>query len=138
MATPAQSSGADRPTVTRFLKRLSPSGLLDGEGLQAALRDVPREQRDDSLALAEHLVRTGHLSRFQARKLLKGAALGLILGPYQVLAPIGRGGMGTVYMARDSRSGGLVALQGLPPDRARAEGRVLAPFPREKGLFRGG
>src|SRR5262249_42538721 len=67
---------------------------------------------------------------------LKGAALGLILGPYQVLAPIGRGGMGTVYMARDSRSGGLVALKVLPPDRARAEGRMLARFQREMELCR--
>src|SRR5262245_48280329 len=136
MATSSQSSGADRPTVPRFLKSVLRSGLLDREGLQSALRGVPREQRDDAVALADHLVRTGHLSRFQARKLLKGAALGLILGPYQVLAPIGRGGMGTVYMARDSRSGGLVALKVLPPDRARAEERMLARFQREMELSR--
>jgi serine/threonine protein kinase len=137
MATPSQSSGADHPpTVARFLKSVLRSGLLDREGLQAALRGVPREQRDDALALADHLVKTGYLSRFQARKLLKGAALGLILGPYQVLAPIGRGGMGTVYMARDSRSGGLVALKVLPPHRARAEERMLARFRREMELSR--
>src|SRR5207248_4689373 len=136
MATPSQSSGADPPTVARFLKSVLRSGLLDREGLRSALRGAPREQRDDALALADHLVKTGHLSRFQARKLLKGAALGLILGPYQVLAPIGRGGMGTVYMARDSRSGGLVALKVLPPHRARAEGRMLARFQREMELSR--
>ena len=49
---------------------------------------MPREQRHDSDAVAEHLVRAGKLSRFQARKLLEGTARGLVLGPFQVLAPV--------------------------------------------------
>src|SRR5205085_5448523 len=103
--------GTHPPTVDDFLRSVLRSGLLDRDGLQAALRGVPRERRDDPQALADHLIRTGHLSRFQARKLLKGAALGLMLGPFQVLAPVGRGGMGTVYLARDSRTNGLAALK---------------------------
>jgi serine/threonine protein kinase len=39
--------------------------------------------------------------------------------------------MGTVYLARDSRSQQLVALKVLPPKRAREEKRVLARFQRE-------
>ena len=107
------------------------SGLLNRAELQESLRSVPRERRDDPQALADHLVAHGKLTRFQARKLLEGTPLGLVLGPYQILAPIGKGGMGTVYLARDSRSQMLLALKVLPPKRAREEERILARFRRE-------
>jgi serine/threonine protein kinase len=121
-------------TVDDFLRTVLRSRLLDRERLQEALRGVPRPQRGDARALADHLVRQGKLSRFQAHKLLKGTALGLLLGPYQILAPIGRGGMSTVYLARDSRGGQLLALKVLPPSKARKEERMLKRFQREMEL----
>ncbi|HWG42583.1 MAG TPA: serine/threonine-protein kinase [Gemmataceae bacterium] len=127
---------ADAPTVEGFLKTVLKSGLLDRAQLQDALRDVPKEQRDDPHALAEHLVRKGKLSRFQAGKILRGTGKGLLLGHFQVLSPIGRGGMSTVYLARDERSGELVALKLLPPSRWRNEERLLARFQREMELSR--
>jgi serine/threonine protein kinase len=42
---------------------------------------------------------------------------GTRLGPYEVLAPIGAGGMGEVYQARDTRLGRDVAIKILPRDR---------------------
>jgi serine/threonine protein kinase len=129
-------SGAQLPPVEGFLKTVLRSGLMDRAQLQEALRDVPREQRDDPQALADHLVRKGKLSRFQAGKILRGTGKGLLLGHFQVLAPIGRGGMGTVYLARDERSGELVALKLLPPSRWRGEERLLARFQREMELSR--
>jgi serine/threonine protein kinase len=55
---------------------------------------------------------------------------GTRLGPYDVLAPIGAGGMGEVYRARDTRLDRSVALKVLPPEFAsRAE--LRARFERE-------
>jgi serine/threonine protein kinase len=136
MQPPPLPPGAGSPTVDDFLRNVLRSGLLDRDRLQEALRHLPRRDRDDPRAMAEHLIKGGHLSRFQANKLLKGRAVGLVLGPFQVLAPLGRGGMGTVYLARDSRSGQLIALKVLAPRRARNQERVRMRFLREMELSR--
>jgi len=122
------------PEVKTFLKSVLKSGLLDSEQLQSAVRAAPPDSQAAPEALAEHFVRSGKLSRYQAQKLLQGTVLGLVLGPYQVLSPLGKGGMGAVYLARDSRDLKLVALKILPPKRAREEQRYLARFQREMDL----
>src|SRR3982074_1360113 len=40
---------------------------------------------------------------------------GAKLGPYEIVAPIGAGGMGEVWRARDTRIGRDVAIKILPP-----------------------
>jgi eukaryotic-like serine/threonine-protein kinase len=52
------------------------------------------------------------------------------LGPYEILAPLGRGGMGEVYRARDPRLGREVAIKALTAEFARDPER-LARFRRE-------
>jgi serine/threonine protein kinase len=118
-------------TAEEFLRAVLRSGLLELDELKASLKGVPRELRGDPQVLGNHLVRAGKLSRFQAAKLLRGMSQGLVLGPFQLLAPIGKGGMGTVFLARDSRSQQLVALKILPPKKARTEERMLVRFRRE-------
>ena len=55
---------------------------------------------------------------------------GTRLGPYEILAPIGAGGMGEVYRARDTRLERDVAIKCLP-DAVAADPDRLARFRRE-------
>jgi serine/threonine protein kinase len=48
-----------------------------------------------------------------------GLAPGTRLGAYEIAAPIGAGGMGEVYRARDTRIDRTVAIKILPADFAR-------------------
>jgi Tol biopolymer transport system component/tRNA A-37 threonylcarbamoyl transferase component Bud32 len=52
------------------------------------------------------------------------------LGPYEILAPIGAGGMGEVYRARDTRLGRTVAIKMLPAEFA-GDARLRARLERE-------
>jgi hypothetical protein len=79
-------------------------------------------------------------SRYTLDKETQQVQPGTRLGPYEVTAPIGAGGMGEVYRARDTRLGRDVAIKVLPaefaadPDRlrrfeqeARAAGQLNHP-----------
>src|SRR4051812_5418082 len=45
------------------------------------------------------------------------------LGPYEIIAPLGAGGMGEVYRARDTQLGREVAIKIISPERAANEER---------------
>ena len=55
---------------------------------------------------------------------------GTRLGPYEILAPVGAGGMGEVYRARDTRLERTVALKVLPPHLSGSE-EIRQRFERE-------
>jgi Tol biopolymer transport system component len=57
-------------------------------------------------------------------------AAGARLGPYEILAPLGAGGMGEVWSARDTRLGREVAIKVLPPEFA-LDGDRLGRFEQE-------
>src|ERR1051325_3156907 len=56
------------------------------------------------------------------------------LGPYEIVAPLGAGGMGEVYRARDSRLNRYVAIKTLPAGFANDPAR-MARFEREAQLL---
>src|SRR5262245_30055927 len=57
-------------------------------------------------------------------------AAGTRLGPYEIVAPLGAGGMGEVYRARDTRLGREVAVKVLPAALA-SDAERLKRFERE-------
>jgi serine/threonine protein kinase len=102
-------------TSTEFLEVLEKSGLVSTEELRRNLGSrIPRE----SVKLANHLVHTKVLTEFQAKQLLAGKHRGLLLGPYKILKPIGKGGMGAVYLAEHTTLSRKVALKILHQDEA--------------------
>jgi Tol biopolymer transport system component len=61
-------------------------------------------------------------------------AAGTRLGPYEIVAPLGAGGMGEVYRARDTKLGRDVAIKILP-DVFAADSDRVARFQREAQLL---
>ncbi|MFY9549592.1 MAG: protein kinase [Thermoanaerobaculia bacterium] len=57
-------------------------------------------------------------------------AAGTRLGPYEILSPLGAGGMGEVYRGQDSRLGREVAVKVLP-ERLAGDPKSLSRFERE-------
>jgi serine/threonine protein kinase len=56
------------------------------------------------------------------------------LGPYEIVSPLGAGGMGEVYRAKDTRLDREVAIKVLPDSMTRDKERVLR-FEREVKLL---
>jgi serine/threonine protein kinase len=121
-------------TVDDFLRLVLKSGVVERERLQSALRTVPMAERGAPKSIADNLVANKLLTPFQAQKLLAGVSVGLKLGPYIIQTPIGKGGMGTVYLAKDSRTDLPAAIKVVSPKRVQEGQRHLARFQREMVL----
>ncbi|HJZ94844.1 MAG TPA: serine/threonine-protein kinase, partial [Gemmataceae bacterium] len=132
--------------LDRFVRALRRSGLVAPARIEQLIDTAPKAVARDPDRLGEFLVERGALTHFQVVKLKQGTWQGLVLGAYHILSPLAKGGMGTVYLARDTRRAdgktrdgkkgekALVALKVLPPKRAREEDRMLARFLREMDL----
>lgn len=139
---PSAESPPDDPTPGAFLRTLRLSRLITSDVLDTALEAAPPSARASARSLAEHLIVIGELTHYQTEKLLAGRWRGLVVGEYHILAPLGRGGMGTVYLAKSLAKPAvppyplfpLVALKVLPPKRAREDERTLLRFRREMEL----
>jgi eukaryotic-like serine/threonine-protein kinase len=119
------------PTTSReLLEVVRKSGLVEEERLGLYLQRLRDEEGlpVERTALAERLVRDGLLTAFQARRLLRGKANGFFLGKYKVLRPLGKGGMGQVFLAEQGALERPVALKVLATRHAEkpaAIGRFL-------------
>src|SRR5215470_17900083 len=63
-------------------------------------------------------------------------AVGTRLGPYEIVSPIGAGGMGEVYLATDTRLNRRVAIKILPPQWS-ADLDMKSRFEREAKIIAG-
>src|SRR3954467_9880441 len=121
------------PKASRFWQVALQSGLIDAGALQACFEAIAPEKR-----VAEHLdrrlarqaVQAKRLTIWQAQQLLSGRSSGFKIGKYILIDMIGQGGMGRVYLARDSRLNRRVALKILSPERINNP-RAIARFQRE-------
>ncbi len=117
----------EAPTLNLLLTQIAALGVLT-PGQLADGRAAISRSADGQVLLAE-LTRRGLLTEFQAAHLRSGRAEELVLGAYLLLAPIGAGGMGQVYKARDRELGRLAAVKVIRPDLL--SGATAARFRRE-------
>jgi serine/threonine protein kinase len=122
------------PQASRFWQATLRSGLMEAEGLTACWNAVPPAKRDFpehiDRRLAWQAVQSGALTLWQAQQLLAGRTDGFEVDRYVLLNLIGQGGMGRVYLARDTRLTRQVALKILSSERVNNP-RAIARFQRE-------
>lgn len=122
------------PRTSRFWKETLRYGLLDEATLQSCWDAIPPEKREDPDAIDRRLARQAiasqHLTLWQGQQIVAGRAAALRMGKYIVLDIIGKGGMGLVFLARDTRLRRLVAIKILSRERMTST-RAVARFERE-------
>lgn len=121
------------PQTSRFWQASLQSRLIDVAELTACWKALPPEKQvADQLdrRLARQAVQAGLLTLWQAQQLLAGRSTGFKIDRYVLLDMIGQGGMGRVYLAKDSRLNRRVALKILSPERVNNP-RAIARFQRE-------
>ena len=122
------------PQTSRFWQATILSGLMDAQALTACWNRIPPEKRDEpehiDRRLARQAVQANALTLWQAQQLLAGRTSGYKVDRYVLLDLIGQGGMGRVYLARDTRLNRRVALKILSPERI-SNPRAIARFQRE-------
>src|SRR4051794_28513114 len=121
------------PSACRFWQVGLQSGLMDAQGLQACWDALPPDKRTPDAVdrrLARTAVQTGKLTLWQAQQLVAGRSTGFKIDRYVLLELIGQGGMGRVYLARDTRLNRRVAIKILSPERVNNP-RAIARFHRE-------
>ena len=103
-------------TGEKFIEIVRRSGLVS----EASFADYAGQPSlaENAHSMAAALVRAGLLTQFQARLLLAGKYRGLVLGNYKLLDQIGRGGMGTVYLAEHTSLKRKAAVKVLSNDQA--------------------
>jgi serine/threonine-protein kinase len=122
--TSASAPALDDAT-REFVRRTMQAGLVELADIKKVVVSLMADQAVFSPErLAEGLVGADLLTPWQSRKLLAGKARGFHLGNYQLLRPLGRGGMGVVFLARHSVMNRLMALKILPSEAAKDARRI--------------
>lgn len=120
------------PAVADFLDVVRRSGIVPENQLEQLLEEFrTRTDLDTPAKTADELVAREVLTRWQADKLLQGKFRNFVLGPYRIMRPLGRGGMGTVYLAQHSVMRRYCAIKVLPSRSSKDESSMLDRFYRE-------
>src|SRR5436305_1260873 len=102
--------------VAELVKVLREQALLEPAQMDA-VRGVLQGKFQDPQALVADLVQRGWLTKYQADLLLRGRADELVLGSYLLLEPLGEGGMGQVFKARQRKLGRIDAVKVVRAER---------------------
>ncbi len=97
--------------VDSFLDLLEKSQLLSPEEFASACERFGLRDLDSAERAARRLVGAKLLTTYQAQRLLLGRSRGFLIDRYKVLAILGFGGMGRIYIAEDTATGEEVALK---------------------------
>lgn len=116
-------------TRKSFRKVVLHSGLVSAERL-SAIDAEHEEETQTAEQFSALLVDQGDVTEWQAQKLLQAKHRGFHLGNFQLQFKLARGGMSTIYAARDCTSGKDCVLKVLPLSRV-TEASYLPRFQRE-------
>jgi serine/threonine protein kinase len=117
-------------TVDDFVRLVLDSHILSQDQLDDWMAQRAHILPGDSAGVAAALVHDKVLTPYQAQVLKGGHSHGLVLGKYEILCPLGQGGMGAVFRARHRRMKREVALKVLPRDLVKSP-EALRRFHRE-------
>jgi len=119
-------------TPESFLAVVKQSGLVDNERLQKLLNEFRLRgiKLEIARTIADELVASNAVTRWQAEKLLQGKHRGFFLGKYRLLSLLGKGGMSSVYLAEHTVMRRRCAIKVLPTKRVN-DTSYLGRFHRE-------
>ncbi|MEK6236771.1 MAG: serine/threonine protein kinase [Planctomycetales bacterium] len=108
-------------TIADYAKTIERSRLVSRENLQRALMEFgaenPSPPADEFQAFVRFLIDSKRLTRWQAKRLLKGKHHGFFLGKYQLLSRLTSDEQNVVYLAEHTLMRRQVAIKMLSPRR---------------------
>ena len=132
MSFPDPEKSNPEVNVGDFLMSLMRSKLMDKVEVVVLYNNLDKTIRSEPGLIAEYLIKSGKITRFQADRILKGKSRGLVMKDYQVLSVLGRGGMSTVYLARKNTDlQNFVSMKVLRHLTTERQDRLIARFKRE-------
>ncbi|QGJ71082.1 Hypothetical protein PBC10988_27850 [Planctomycetales bacterium 10988] len=123
-------------TAEHYLKCLTQSGLVDEKNLMEEFGRFKQKVQDDPKVkptinnLSGHFIEAGIITPWHHQQLMQGKHRGFFLGNYKLLEPLGKGGMGSVYLAEHTKMRRKCAVKILPKSRVK-DGSYLDRFQGE-------